>query len=141
MKKLNERRTYDLGKNDVITYKKPSSPRKLNFMVLRGPGISGKKMVDENAEINAFMLKQSVKAKFYPCKDLEEAIRLIKDANTWAAAIVFNPGSLDPNADEMKRTLKKILIPVKKIDPSPEGSAETYIDALGELISKFRSGA
>jgi hypothetical protein len=137
-KKENERRAYNLGKGDVVTYKKAAISRKMTFLILRGIGLDAKEVIDENQAINAFVTKQSVKVKFYLAKTEEEVIKHLKDANTWATAVAFNPGDLEANTVEIQKTIKKLLIPVKKISPKNPGSGEDYIEVLKIEIEKNR---
>ncbi len=133
-KKENKRRTYDLGSKDVITYEKSPVQRKMNFLVLRGPGILQTEIEAQNTAVQNVTTKLHIKVKFVTVKTEEEIIANLKDANVWAGGVVYNAGTLE-GSENVKKTVKKLLIPVKELS---ETEADVFVDAVKELVKKIR---
>ena len=134
-KKENKRRSYDLGSKDVITFEKSRVQRKMIFLILRGPGLLQVEIEAQNAAIQKAAASLRFKVKLVTVKTEEEIIAHLKDANVWAGGVVYNPGSLDDASENIKKTIKKLLISVKKLN---EVDPEFYLDAVKELVSKQR---
>ena len=129
-KKVNERKDYSYeAKKSLPKYKKSSIQRKTQFLILRGPGLVQASVMAENEVLKSFALLKHKKLKFVQIKVVEDAVRAISDANTWAAGIVFQPGQLVDESGLIQKTLKRILIDSKVV--SGEGSIE---DTLREMI-------
>ena len=135
-KKENKRRDYTFGSKDVITYEKSNVQRKMYFLVLRGPGLKQQEIVEENPKINEFALRQRIKVKLVQTQTEEEVIEQLKDSNSWAGGVVFNPGTLTDDDQEIKKAIKKILIPVHKIATDTPTTLDSYLEGLKILIKK-----
>jgi 3-dehydroquinate dehydratase len=134
--KINKRKEYNLSKTDGITYEKSRILKKINFLILRGPGFVQMEVIEENNAIKKLGISQHFKIKLVQVKDQEEAIEWIKDANTWAGGIVYNPGEMEDEGQLIQKTIKKILIPVQTISSLTEATEEDYLSALKILIKK-----
>jgi len=136
-KKVNKRTDYDAEKRDIVYYERSRIQRKMNFLILRGPGLIQKDVIEENEAIKKFALLQHFKVKFVQVRMENEAVDWLKDANTWAGGVVYHPGSFIDYDGEIKQTIKKILIPVQPIPAVESVNAETYLAALQTLIQKL----
>jgi hypothetical protein len=131
-KKVNKRTDYDLEGRDVVVYEKSRIQRKMLFMILRGPGLIQAEVNDENEAIKKLGVSLHFKLKFFQVKTVEEAIDCLKDANVWAGGVVFQPADLEDENQELKKTIKKVLIPVHVLtDPADE---TPFLDALKTLL-------
>jgi len=131
-KKVNKRTDYDLENRDVVVYEKSRIQRKMNFMILRGPGLIQSVANEENESIKKLGITLHYKVKFFQVKTLEEAVQCLKDANVWAGGVVFDPGSLVDPEQVLLKTTKKLMIPVKTLSkPVDEAS---FLNALKALV-------
>lgn len=129
--KASERRDYNLSKTDVITYKKSREPRQKNYMILRGTGLNVQESLEENEKMKTLAKRRRFKLKFMHANTLEELIAHFKDANTWATAVIYHRGSIEDQNDELKKTLKRLLIPTLEV--SEEGKTADFFDGLQSL--------
>jgi len=136
-KKVNKRTDYEAEKRDLVIYERSRIQRKMNFLILRGPGLIQKDVILENEAIKKFALLQHFKVKFVQVRMENEAVDWFKDANTWAGGVVYHPGKFIDFDGEIKATIKKILIPVQAIAAVESVTAENYLDALQALIKKL----
>jgi len=136
-KKVNQRRDYSLGKTDEIVYEPSRIQRKMNFLILRGPGLIQKSVIEENDEIKKLAQARRFKVKLVQVKEEDEAMDWLKDANSWAGGVVYHPGSFTDQSEAIQKTIKKILIPVHFIKPNDEVSASDYLDGLKKLIDEL----
>lgn len=130
--KMNERKDYGLSKTDVIVYKKSRIPRQKQYMILRGPGLDVQVGIEENAEIKKLAARRHFKIKFMQANTVEDVVKWLKDANTWASAVVYDGGTLKDEAELIKKTVKKILIPA--IQVSFNGKINSMLDGLEEAL-------
>jgi hypothetical protein len=128
-KKVNKRKDYDAENRDVTIYERSRVQRKMDFMILRGPGLVAQTFADENKDINAFAARARFRVKFIQTKAEAEVVKALKDANTWAGGVVYNSGDLTDENTVILSAIKRILIPVVfKTD---------YLEGLAELIEKL----
>lgn len=131
---MSERRDYGLSKTDVIVYKKSRIPRQKLFMILRGPGLNVQDAIEENAEIKKQATRKHFKLKFMQANSAEDVVKWLKDANTWASAVIYDGGTVKDESEIIKKTLKKILIPV--IEVSESGKITSMLDGLEEALNR-----
>lgn len=134
-KKVNVRKDYSYAaKKSPPKYAKASIPRKPFFLILRGPGLDPRGVIEENEIIKAYAAKKRLKVKFLAAKTVDEAVKTFKDALPWAGGAVFNPGELtDDSSGTLKRTLSKLLYPTETIE-----AGDSYEEALERLQAKFK---
>lgn len=131
-KKVNKRTDYDLEARDVVVYDRAAIRRKMSFMILRGPGLIQAVANEENEAIKKQGNILHYKVKFFQIKTVAEAVRCLKDANVWAGGVVFDPGTLVDENQEIAKTVKKILIPVKMLSQPVDESS--FLNALKTLV-------
>ncbi len=130
-KKVNKRRDYNLGSRDVIVYGKSSIPRQMLFMILRGPGLIGRDVIEETAEMKAYAIKKRIKLKFMSATTATAFIAHLADANTWATAVIYNKGSLKDESGFIQKKMDRLLIPTLEI--SANGKVTSMLDGLEKL--------
>jgi hypothetical protein len=111
-KKVNVRRDYDLEARDVVVYKKSMIPRKMQFVILRGPGLIERESIAENEVIKKLSARRQVKIKIFHAVTVEDFLKALIDANVWASGIVFDQGSLIDDEKLIQNRVKKLLIQV-----------------------------
>ena len=131
-KKVNKRTDYELEARDVVVYDRSRIQRKMSFMILRGPGLVQAVANEENEAIKKQGILLHYKVKFFQVKTVEEAVRCLKDANVWAGGVVFDPGTLVDENQDIAKTIKKILIPVKTLTQPVDESS--FLKALRVLV-------
>jgi hypothetical protein len=140
-KKVNVRKEYDLGKRDGISYGRSSIQRKPFFLILRGPSLEARQVIEENKQINEFCDDHSIKVKYLSFKTEAEAILHLKDANTWASGVVIHLGAFPDEQGKVAKTMKSILIPVISVSSSldadvPIRSSQIYLDGIQKMRGK-----
>ena len=129
-KKVNKRKDYSFeAKIRLPAYERAAVRRRMQFSVIRGPGLKQIDIISENEELKAYALRRHAKLKFFQAKSEDEIILLMKESNTWASGILLHLGSLTHESGLIKKAIKSILIPVREFKPD-----ESYPDALAELI-------
>jgi hypothetical protein len=110
-KKLNVRKDYSYeAKKRLPSYKPAAIQRKVLFLVLRGPGLDQDEVLETNEILKKFAVLNHKKIKFVQVKTEPDAIKTIKESNTWAGGVVFIPGDLSADSVELKKAIKSILI-------------------------------
>jgi phosphohistidine swiveling domain-containing protein len=127
-KKVNKRKDYDAENRDVTIYERSRIQRKMDFLILRGPGLTPQAFVAENEQIKAMAASGRFRVKFVQTKTDEEVIKALKEANTWAGGVVYNSGSLTDKNAVIKAAVKRLLIPVI--------FSSAYLEGLAELVEK-----
>jgi hypothetical protein len=135
-KKVNKRYDYESEAQDKVVYERSRIQRKMNFLILRGPGTDTESVLDENEKIRRMGTLQHFKMKFIQCKTVEEAATQIKDSNVWAGGVVFYPGTLDSTDPMIVKTIQKILIPVETLSMKSEVTSASYLAALKKFLQK-----
>lgn len=112
-KKVNVRKDYSYAtKKSPPRYKRASIPRKPFYMILRGPDLDPREVIEENEVLKEIARKARFKLKFLNVKTTEEAIRALKDGNTWATGAVLTKAGLEDEDESLKRVIQKILYSV-----------------------------
>lgn len=118
-KKVNVRKDYSYeAKKGPVQYKRASVPRKSQFLILRGPGLDPRLIIEENARLRVFEDKEKIKLKFLLAKTEEEIVKILKESNSWANGAVVNLGELLDESGAIKRTLGKVLYKAVKVSDS-----------------------
>jgi hypothetical protein len=133
-KKVNKRRDYNLSSRDVITYEKSRIPRQTGFMILRGPGLNATEAIEENGLMRKMGIKKRFKLKFMQAMALDDVIKHFKEANTWASGIVYNLGSITDEAQALKKTIDRLLIPTLEI--KEDGKETSLVEGLEKMSSR-----
>ena len=131
-KKVNERYNYELEARDVVVYKKSNIPRKMQFVVLRGPGLSEQQAIEENALMQAFAKKRSVKLKILKGTTVETFVTHLSAANVWASGIVYCFGDLEDEDQVIEKKLKRLLI--EKLEVGPNQKITSLIEGLKQVV-------
>ena len=130
-KKVNERKDYSYSaKKGPPKYKPAKIPRKPNFLILRGPGLDPRQVIEENNELRAFAEKKQVKIKFLQAHTEDEMVKMLKESNTWATGVVLNRATLTDETGKIKKTNTQILCATEEL-----GSDGSYLTALKKLIA------
>ncbi len=133
--KMSERKDYSLSKTDVITYKRSRIPRQMQFMILRGPGLNVQSAISDNEAIKKLALRKRFKLKFMQANTNEDVVNYLKDANTWATALIYELGTLADGDELTKKTLKKILIPTIKVSELDKKSS--MIEGIENILNSL----
>ena len=129
-KKINVRKDYSYeAKKRLPAYKTAKVQRKIQFLVLRGPGLDQDETVEQNEILKKFATLKHRKLKFVQIKTLEEAVSTIKESNTWAGGVVFLQSDIVDTGGVIQKAIKSLLIKTVQVETNDECKA-----ALAELI-------
>jgi hypothetical protein len=129
-KKINVRKDYSYeAKKRLPSYKPAKVQRKVQFLILRGPGLDQDETQDANVEIKRAALLLHKKVKFVQVKSISDAVAAIKDANTWAGGVVYLPADIQDETGVGNAAIKKVIIKTVTVKSNDE-----CVDALKKLI-------
>ena len=129
-KKVNVRKDYSYeAKKRLPSYKPAKIQRKILFLILRGPGLDEDETLEANEALKKFAVLKHKKLKFVQVKTVEDAIKTIKESNTWAGGVVFVPGDLKDDEGSFQKAIKSILIKTLQVKENDECK-----DAFAKLI-------
>ena len=139
-KKVNKRYDYESEAKDKVVYERSRISRKMNFLILRGPGADAEEVLEQNEKIRRMGTLQHFKMKFIQCKTADEVAAHIKESNVWAGGVVFYPGTLEDPGEVIAKTIKKVLIPVERLSTNKSTGQEVtsadYLAVLKKFIQK-----
>ena len=133
-KKVNVRKDYSYAaKKSLPKYKPAKIARKLQFLILRGPGLDANQVIQENIQIKKFADQQLIKLKFLTATTEDSILKALKEGNTWAAGIALHLGSLTDESGKIKKVISQILCPTLIVND------DEYEIALQKLIQENRA--